>query len=410
LKPIQADMPPLRELRAALRRTTEYLARELRAPSAAAPAWNELEWSVARAVAVMQGITSLLANRLRWRGPDSWHEFVESQRDLALRRDTRIETLLTRLDTTMRASGLSCIGLKGSALRPLGIYRPGERPMGDVDLLVRSHDIQRAAQGLHALDYALSFETQRHAVYAPTAWKRTARFGEDPDNALKIEVHTSVAEALPVEVVEISTHWLDSGMALGINAYPARAELMRHLLLHAAGNMRAHALRQIQLHDIAMLGRLFREADWQRLLDVDAARGGAWWMLPPVALTERYYPGSFAPRLLAELAAVCPPLLRRQAERVTLTEVSWSNLRIAAFPGISWARSPAEALRFARGRIFPSRVALEELRAGVVTMPALAKVDWYGISHLQRILRWTLGRAPRAQTLSTLMAAREMRH
>jgi hypothetical protein len=31
------------------------------------------------------------------------------------------------------------------------------------------------------------------------------------------------------------------------------AELMRHLLLHAAGNMRAHALRQIQLHDIALL-------------------------------------------------------------------------------------------------------------------------------------------------------------
>ena len=60
----QVDLPPYTVLRAALGRTTEFLAHELHAPRASAPDWNELEWNVARAVAAMQGITVLLANRL----------------------------------------------------------------------------------------------------------------------------------------------------------------------------------------------------------------------------------------------------------------------------------------------------------------------------------------------------------
>src|ERR1039457_5960570 len=37
-----------------------------------------------------------------------------------------------------------------------------------------------------------------------------------------------------------------------------------------------------------------------------------------------------------------PKLSRRQR----LVAVSWSNVRIEAFPGIEWARTPQEALRF----------------------------------------------------------------
>ena len=124
-----------------------------------------------------------------------------------------------------------------------------------------------------------------------------------------------------------------------------------------------------------------------------------------LALTEQYYPGTFAPELLAEFAARCPPLLRYRAVRTTLTQVSWSNLRIAAFPGIHWSRSPLEALRFARTRIFPNRVALDELSIGTATQPALEQVGWYGISHFRRILRWTFARAPRAQTVISLQSA-----
>ena len=69
------------------------------------------------------------------------------------------------------------------------------------------------------------------------------------------------------------------------------------------------------------------------------SRGGAWWMLPPLALAERYYPGAIALPYFGVHRSVPAPL-RQMATRTTLTDVSWSNLRIAAFPGLCWSRSP----------------------------------------------------------------------
>jgi hypothetical protein len=398
-------LPRFPVLRDALRRTTERLALEVHAPRAETPDWSELDWSVARAVSAMQGITVLLANRLQWSGPPSWQAFLTTQRELALQRDARIESLLGRVGVGMRDGGVACIALKGSALRQLGVYAPGERPMGDIDLLVQPADAARVARVMHGIDYTQAFESRRHVVYAPRTGAPAAKFGEHPDNVLKIEVHTKVAEALPVAEVNISAGWLDGGARPGLNVYRAIDELMHHLLLHAAGNMRAHAIRQIQLHDIALLAPKLRVVDWRRLLETAESRGGSWWMLPPLALTERYYPGIAGRSLLAEFAARCPPLLRNRAVRATLAQVSWSNLRIAAFPGIYWSRSPREALLFARSRIFPSRVALRELQIAETAQPALQTVGWYGIPHFRRILRWTFARAPRAQTVASLHAA-----
>ena len=399
-----SGLPPLAGIRAALRRTTEHLAMEIHAPTASAPDWSPLEWAVARAVSAMQGITVLLANRLRWRGPASWQDCLAAQRELAMRRDECIGTLLSRIDAALRTGGVACVGLKGTALRRHSFYLPGERPMGDIDLMTAPRDDHRVARILQHLDYQRAFESERHVVYSPHACAPTVNFGEHPDNALKIEVHAKVSERLPIEEVGISVGWLD-GAVPGINAYPADAELLRHLLLHAAGNMRAHALRLIQLHDIAALAARLDETGWQRLLETSASRGGAWWMWPPLALASRYYPGAVEPEHLAAVGAHCPPLLRRVAARITLTEVSWSNLRIAAFPGIYWSRSTLDALRFARSRILPSRVALDDLRNTMAAQPSPDSSAWYGISHLHRILRWTLARAPRAQTMMSLRAA-----
>jgi hypothetical protein len=86
-----------------------------------------------------------------------------------------------------------------------------------------------------------------------------------------------------------------------------------------------------------------------------------------------------------------------------LTDVSWTNLRISAFPGIVWARSIREAVQFARSRIFPSPEALRELHEGTTaTMPQTPYVGWYRNSHLRRIFRWTFSRPPRVQTMNSI--------
>ena len=398
------DLPPFGVIAAALRRTTERLARELANPGAATPDWNPFEWDVARAVSSMQGITVLLSHRLCWQGPKSWQDFLEVQRRQALQRDTRIASMIERIEVALRAAGISAVGLKGTALRRFGLYRAGERPMGDIDLLVRAEDSARATRALLGLDYVEAFVTQRHRVLAPRDLRAAASPGEHPDNPLKIELHETIGEYLPVQRVDISDGLFPRELRAGLNPYRDDAELLRHLLLHAASNMRAHALRQVQLHDIALLVPRLDAAAWDKLLTTPPSRGGSWWMYPPLELALRYYPVR-APAPLADFARACPRVLRMATRHETLTSVSWSNLHIDAFPGICWSRSPLDALRYARQRFMPDRTAIAELDVKVAAQPSLYQVPWYGLAHGQRILRWLVSRPPRVQTIVSLRGA-----
>jgi len=398
------DLPRFGVIAAALQRTTEQLAHELANPGASAPDWNPFEWDVARAVSSMQGITVLLAHRLRWRGPDGWQDFLEAQRRLALQRDVRIASLIERLGAALRSAGIGAVGLKGTALRRLGLYRPGERPMADIDLLVRAEDSARATCALLSLDYLDAYVTQRHRVFEPPDARATASPGEHPDNPLKIELHETIGECLPVRRVDITDGLFPAEPGAGLHPYRDNAELLRHLLLHAASNMRAHALRQVQLHDIALLAPRLDAASWDKLLSTPEVRGGRWWMYPPLELALRYYPDRDAVPL-ADFARACPRVLRMAARHETLTRVSWSNLRIHAFPGIYWSRSPLDAMRYARQRFIPDRTAIAELDVKVAAQPALYQVPWYALGHGQRILRWMISRPPRVQTIVSLRGA-----
>lgn len=402
---LPAGLPNYPVLARALRTTTERLAREVAAPSPVAPEWTDVEWKVAHASAAMQGTTVLLAHRLRWRGPEAWRQFLASQRQQALHRDARIGALIERIDVALRAQRVGSVALKGSALRRQALYRAGERPMGDVDLLAQPADAAQVGRALEALDYSCVYDMRRHRVYAPRAAPAAVHDGEHPDNPLKIEVHFHVREPLPIQLVDITRALLGNGAGLGLRGYPSLRELFRHLLLHAAGNMRAHTLRQIQLHDIALLAGKLNDEDWRDLLATSEVDGGAWWMWPALHLTRRYYP-DLVPAVIDEFRALTPMWLRHISMHKTLTDLSWSNLRIAAFPGIYWARSPREALRFMRSRVLPDRVALEELGVLSHAQPAMMDtVPWYGVSHARRILQWVFSRPPRVQTVVSVQSA-----
>ena len=111
--------------------------------------------------------------------------------------------------------------------------------------------------------------------------------------------------------------------------------------------------------------------------------------------------------MLRAARAVCPRVLRVAAERQSLTDVSWSNLRIHAFPGIAWSRTPLEALRFMRSRALPSRRSLAELECVARDQPQLDRVPWYGLPHGRRVLHWLFSKPPRVQTMVSVRAALE---
>jgi putative nucleotidyltransferase-like protein len=398
-------LPPFKAVAAALRKTTEHLAREVAKPTESAPHWTNFEWAVARSVAAMQGISFLLAARLRWRGPPGWQSFLEEQREQSLLRDAVIGALLQRLDAATRDAQIGCVALKGAALRALEVYAPGERPMGDIDLLVREADLPATAAMMDRLGYRGTKVPDREIIYEPRRKSPPKGFGEHVENALKVEVHTSVAEPLPVRKVDITARLLPMRPRCGLNAYPSLTALLLHLLLRTASNMRAHTLRQIQLHDIAMLTRRLAEADWEALLGGSSAAGERWWMYPPLALTARYFACNIPPQVLRELRVACPPILRALSDSEKLTNVSWSNLRIGAFPGIAWSRTAADVLRYVRSRLLPDRKALAGIDVAIELRPQLNAIRWYGVSHGERIARWLVSRPPRVQTMLSVTAA-----
>jgi hypothetical protein len=391
-------------LAAALRMTTEALAGELARPTTVAPDWTDFEWTVARAVASMHGVSPLLSLTLQWDGPAPWAEFLEQQRLHTANRHVRIVELLQRIDRSARREGIAVVALKGAALHALGVYAAGERPMADVDLLVRPHDARSAARMITSLGYVDSQTTWKEQVFTPIADRTPASLGEHSNNNIKIELHHRICEMLPRRLTDVSESIFPREAWPGLNAYPSLASLMTHLLLHAAGGMAFQTLRLLQLHDIALLTAHMTTADWNAVLNSTAA-SGHWWLLPPLQLTSIYYPATVPKRVLKVVDESCPWLLRRVTSRKTLCDVSLSHLWIDAFPGIEWSRSAPDLARYIVGRIRPGVQHLAQRDANVRTQAWASQSRWQKLSQGRRILRWVMSRQTRAATMYAVNAA-----
>jgi hypothetical protein len=188
-----------------------------------------------------------------------------------------------------------------------------------------------------------------------------------------------------------------------MNDYPSNAALMRHLLLHAAGSMAFQNLRILQLHDISLLSRRMSEADWRAVIESHAP-GRCWWAYPPLELTARYYP-NIPESLLAEARRGCPHILRRSAERRTLTDASYSYLWVKAFPGIEWSQSVLEILQYGISRVRPSRTHIAARRQVAAAQTWAKYGEWSNMSQARRMFRWLTSRQARPATMHTIAAA-----
>jgi hypothetical protein len=404
-------LPPLPRVELALRQATELFAAELLRPTDRTPDWDRFEWDMARAAAVLHGVTPLLAGVLRWRGPGVWEEFIGQQRMHTAVRQQRITALLARIDQQARQADIAVVPLKGAALHRLGVYTGGERPMADVDLLVAERDGGRMTQLLLSLGYLDTSVTWRHREFEPTeraiavAPKAAASFGEHADRPIKIELHTRIAERLPLNTVDVSEAVFPPAPHPGLNCYASTMALFMHLLLHAAGGMVLRYMRLLQLHDLALLGARMHDDDWQRLLAQRRHRGALWWAVPPLELLVQYYPSSVPAGVLETLRSDCPRRIRVMSRRQTISDVSFVALKVEAFPGIAWSTSTAEKLRYVVSRVLPSRK-LVNARAAFTTRQAwAARNSWARMPHARRILTWTFGHPPRPQPMHAVRCA-----
>ena len=399
----------LRGVQRMLRETTEVLARELVHPGERAPHWSSNEWAVARAATVMHGIPALLAGRLRWQGPGDWTDFLSGQRAQIAVRLERIAVLLETIDRSARQADVGLIGLKGAALHARGIYRPGERPMADVDLLVSPAQESQARRLIEGLGYHEACATWKHREFHPLHQVQPAAgFGEDAGNPLRIELHAGIRERLPLRFVDISPLVLTREVPPGLNDYPSTGALLLHLLLHAAGTMINRTLRFLHLHDIARVAERMTPADWDETFRAAQRTEdpSLWWAFPPLALAHRYH-GCVPPEVLARTAAGCSPVLRRLTRRRLLSDVSLSYLWISAFPGIEWSRSVGEAGRYAFERLLPSAETRAARRGYAAAQPLVSGGEWAQTPQSRRIARYLISRPARQETVQPVLRALE---
>jgi hypothetical protein len=398
-------MPPIAAVQAALHRITESLAVGLDDLGAEPPAWSELEWRLAPAVAAMHGISPLLAGVLRWQGPPHWASFLAEQRRHTLLRQQRIEDLLATIDERSRSAGIAIVALKGTALQMAGVYAAGERPMADLDLLVHPADGETAVAVLLALSYRDAGTTWKHQAFDPPNAARRGMLGEHADNPIKVDLHHRIRERLPLAPTDLTDIVFPPHAQPGLNGYPRAAALMAHLLAHAAGTMTSRGLRLIQLCDISRLARHMSDGDWEELVRLHGGERRLWWAAPPLMLTARYFPDAIPHDVLAQLERDCPWMLRQAARRRKLADFSYSHVYIDPIPGIIWARSPAQALRYVSSRVFPSREQRLQMQLASKTGPWSAEPHWHGQSQVRRILQWLSSRPTRTESLQPVRAA-----
>ena len=398
-------MPPLAAVQAALHRITDSLATALGDRAAGLPVWSELEWRLAPAVAAMHGISPLLAQALPWQGPPHWASFLADQRRQTLLRQQRIAELLATIDERSRSAGIAVVALKGAALQMAGVYAAGERPMADIDLLVQPGDAETAVAVLLALSYRDAGTTWKHQGFDPPEGEQRAILGEHADNPIKIDLHHRICERLPLTPTDLTDLVFPPYAQPGLNGYPRTAALLAHVLAHAAGSMTHRGLRLVQLCDITRIASRMSDEDWEELLSLDGADGRLWWAAPPLILTMRYFRDAIPGHVLTRLERRCPWVLRHITHRRRLADFSYSHVYIDPIPGVIWARTATQALRYVSSRIFPTQEQRAQLQVASRTGPWSAEPLWHRQSQIRRILQWLTSRPTRTETLQPVRAA-----
>jgi len=383
----------------AMPEVTERITAEFARAGTPEPHWPAWKWGVARAVVTMHGMAGVLARNSNWHAAPGWREFLHQQRAHIAERQQSVARLVDAVASSASEARIRVVVLKGAALPQFGLAPSGSRPLADLDLLVNSADGAATTALLQGLGYREDEESWKHIAFSPLRSSARQEFGEHSDRAIGVDLHFSIQERLAGRTFDITREIFAPSGANGVGFYPSRVALMRHLLLHAAGNMATQWLRAIQLHDIASLAAQFEQSDWDGLLAAGLEAGERWWTFAPLLLTDRYWTDTIPPRVLDALSRECGVLHRRAVRDLRLAEVSASNPRLAAFPELPWCRSPLAVLQYCWRRVFPARETIVSYGHLQQTTDFARDADWFQKSQASRMLKWLFARPPRPASL-----------
>jgi hypothetical protein len=287
-------------------------------------------------------------------------------------RARRLQETLGSVVLELRAAGVEVVALKGAVLAFFHYPDPALRPMGDLDLLLTDpRDLARATEALGGAGWRAILDTPRHRVFARPDERVARPAAEDPDNPIRVEIHTSFRLPVLGRVYDASAALRGEAEArdLGgtrMNVAAGRA-LLKHLLFHAAEDFAGNGIRGIQAHDFRLLARagegdrrtsaLALEISEGEVISSSGSgrggRGSAAPLLYAADAVERLFPLTFKEVFLSSLSSGVPDVRRARAAalpalRYTRPPRGWTRTLLSLVDG------PVPRVRFLLRTLFPT--------------------------------------------------------
>lgn len=288
--------------------------------------------------------------------PDDLKRYLSEIHAMNARRNAVIADAIFALNDALTRQGVRPIYLKGAASLIVGLYDdPGERVMGDVDILVAPETMDDAAQVLREAGYVFGppDEHGKDAAdthHLPLAIHRDAGVGVELHRAMVDREHRELLPAGPVLARAIAVPWRGRDFAVP-DATDRTIHNIVHDQLHHTGAARGTgSLRQ--LRELARLALRERDRiDWTEI-ETRFAQAGRGDVLAAQAAYCRGLMGVALPvREIDEAAAM--DHRRHGIRRLTIAE---STLALAMLYARNLRRRPGLVFNLLALARWPSRI------------------------------------------------------
>jgi len=300
-------------------------------------------------------------------------------------RNIRMMHYLEHLAARFNEAGIPLMALKGAALHLTLYNNPGDRPMSDLDLMVRPADLDRAMKLMEKSGCLQSEPLIREDFFPRFHYEREYHAGVI--YPVKIDFHIRplrplrFAKTLPDDALWSRAEPITFGKATVL--VPSPEDMLIHLAAHSAihGNSRRTWLEDIHKWVAAHQGRF----DWDAVI----AKASAWKLVLPVLNALK--------AVVREVGPVSPPDVLHKLEQ---TRINWRDRLVLR-------QSPRD-LDHPVAHVLTNALCTPDLRFALAYLLAALvpdryhMADWYGrchfgwlpVAHVLRILSPLLKRIP----------------
>ncbi|HOW72863.1 MAG TPA: nucleotidyltransferase family protein [Phycisphaerae bacterium] len=279
-------------------------------------------------------------------------------------RNVRLMHVLERLAARFSEAGVPLIVLKGGALQLLLYRRPEERPMDDLDLLVRPRDVEKAQALLIEAGCLRGEELVREDFFPRFHYEMAYSYGRLCP--VKIDLHVRPFRPLRYSRTVPDAAFWERAVAVPIGQSTVLVPEAGDMLIHLAVHAEVHGDSRPQWRmDVERFVEAFESSiDWGRVV----ATARAWDLVLPLRRALR--------RIRAESGPLCPGQVLRQLDRV---HVGWRG-RLALWQAPRDMDHPVRHVVVGALCTPGFRFSLAYL--GAVLFPDAAHMEgWYGRNH-----------------------------